>query len=71
MSQICEGIGEKGYLESDHSLVDHDLLGHEVGADGGSVLLGEASVDVLVHEGGFADPEKWLEMKESTRNRRE
>ena len=35
-------------------LVDHDLLGEEVGADRRLVLVAEALVDVLVHEGRLA-----------------
>jgi len=44
-----------GYLHRDVALVDVDLLGEEVGANGGLVLDAELAVDVLVHEGRLAD----------------
>ena len=35
-------------------MVEHHLLGEEVGANGGLVLVAELLVDILVHQGGFA-----------------
>ena len=43
-------------LHCDEAVVDLDLLGEEVGANGGFVLTAELLVNELVHEGGLADP---------------
>jgi len=37
-------------LQSDETIVDHDLLGQEISTDGGAVLVGELLVHVLVHQ---------------------
>lgn len=42
-------------LHCDEAVVDLDLLGEEVGANGGFVLTAELLVNELVHEGGLAD----------------
>ena len=45
----------RSHLHGDNSVINVDLLGQEVGTNGGLVLVAEATVDVLVHEGGLAD----------------
>jgi hypothetical protein len=42
-------------LHGNKAVVDHDLLCEEVGTDSSLVLVAEALVDVLVHEGGLSD----------------
>jgi len=42
-------------LHGDEAVVDHDLLGQKIGANGGLILIGELGVDELVHQRGLAD----------------
>ena len=42
-------------LHGDISVVNEDLLGQEVSANGGLVLVGELLVHILVHQRGLAD----------------
>jgi len=37
-------------LKGDKTIVNHDFLGEEISTDGGTVLVGELLVDVLVHQ---------------------
>jgi len=41
-------------LQGDKTIVDHDLLGQEISTDGGTVLVGELLVHVLVHQGSLS-----------------
>jgi len=43
-------------LQCEEAVVDLDLLGEEIGANGGLVLVAELPVDVLVHQRRLADP---------------
>ena len=47
------------YLHGDETVIDHDFLCQEVGADRGLVLVGEFPVDILVHQRGLADTVEW------------
>lgn len=43
------------YLEADLGVVDGNVLGEEIGADGGLVLVGELLVDVLANNGSLTN----------------
>jgi len=42
-------------LELEDFIIDHNLGLHVIGADGGSVLLGETGFDELLQEGGLTN----------------
>lgn len=46
------------YLHGHSAIIDLDLLGQEVGADGGLVLVAELFVDILVHQRGLSDSKR-------------
>ena len=44
------------YLQGHGAILNLDLLGQEIGTDGGLILGAKLLVDVLVHEGRLAHP---------------
>ena len=46
------------HLHRDETIVNHDLLGQEISADSGLVLIAELAVDVLVHQRHLVDTGK-------------
>lgn len=51
-------------LHGDEAVVDDDLLGQEVGADGGLVLAAELFLHKLVHERRFANAERFSVLRD-------
>ncbi len=52
-------LGRHEYLHGDKTIIDHDFLGEEISANSCFVLVAEFLVHILVHQGCFANTEKY------------
>lgn len=48
-------LSRPAYLHGHEAIINKNLLGQEVGTDGGLVLVAELFVDILVHQRSLSD----------------